>query len=126
MADRRVLVVGGGVIGVCCAYFLAKEGADVVLAARTPEKLAAVEEEITALGRRALSVPTDIADEEQCRALAERALAEFGYEVTTDGAFGAATERVVAAFQRHFRPRQIDGVVDPETAQRIFQVLARA
>ncbi len=31
MADRPVIVVGGGVIGVCCAYFLAKEGADVTL-----------------------------------------------------------------------------------------------
>ena len=31
MAERRVVVVGGGVIGVCCAYFLAKEGAGVIL-----------------------------------------------------------------------------------------------
>ncbi len=34
IADRRVVVVGGGVIGVCCAYFLAKEGADVTLVER--------------------------------------------------------------------------------------------
>ena len=34
MADRRVVVVGGGVIGVCCAYFLAREGADVTLMER--------------------------------------------------------------------------------------------
>ncbi len=34
MADRRVVVVGGGVIGVCCAYFMAKAGADVVLVER--------------------------------------------------------------------------------------------
>ena len=34
MAERRVIVVGGGVIGVCCAYFLAKEGADVILVER--------------------------------------------------------------------------------------------
>ncbi len=34
MAERRVVVVGGGVIGVCCAYFLAKEGADVILVER--------------------------------------------------------------------------------------------
>ncbi len=34
MAERRVVVVGGGVIGVCCAYFLAKEGADVTLVER--------------------------------------------------------------------------------------------
>ena len=34
MAERRVIVVGGGVIGVCCAYFLAKTGADVTLVER--------------------------------------------------------------------------------------------
>ena len=52
----------------------------------------------------------------------QRALAGFGYGVPTDGTFDAATGAVVAAFQRHFRPRQIDGVVDPETAQLIFRV----
>ena len=56
----------------------------------------------------------------------QRALADFGYGVAVDGAFGAETERIVAAFQRHFRQRKIDGVVDPETAQRVFQVLASA
>jgi D-amino-acid dehydrogenase len=34
MAERRVIVVGGGVIGVCCAYFLARRGADVTLVER--------------------------------------------------------------------------------------------
>ena len=34
MADRHVIVVGGGVIGVCCAYFLTKEGARVTLVER--------------------------------------------------------------------------------------------
>jgi D-amino-acid dehydrogenase len=34
VADRRVIVVGGGVIGVCCAYFLAKQGAEVTLVER--------------------------------------------------------------------------------------------
>ena len=34
MAERRVVVVGGGVIGVCCAYFLAKGGAGVTLVER--------------------------------------------------------------------------------------------
>ncbi len=34
MAERRVIIVGGGVIGVCAAYFLAKAGADVILVER--------------------------------------------------------------------------------------------
>ena len=34
MPEPRVVVVGGGVIGVCCAYFLTKGGADVTLVER--------------------------------------------------------------------------------------------
>ena len=55
-----------------------------------------------------------------------RALAEFGYGVAADGVFDTGLEQAVIAVQRHFRPRRFDGVVDPETAQRIFQILALA
>ena len=55
-----------------------------------------------------------------------RALGAFGYDLSAEGAFDEALEQAVTAFQRHFRPRRIDGVVDPETAQRIFQVLDAA
>jgi D-amino-acid dehydrogenase len=34
MADRRIIVVGGGMIGVCCAYFLARRGASVTIVER--------------------------------------------------------------------------------------------
>lgn len=55
-----------------------------------------------------------------------RGLAGFGYDLRPEGAYDEALEQVVTAFQRHFRPRRVDGVVDPETAQRIFQVLDAA
>ena len=55
-----------------------------------------------------------------------RALAEFGYGVAAEGAFDTPLEQAVIAFQRHYRPRRFDGVVDPETAQRLFQILALA
>ncbi|MFQ5783284.1 MAG: N-acetylmuramoyl-L-alanine amidase [Alphaproteobacteria bacterium] len=57
---------------------------------------------------------------------AQGALAEFGYAVPRHGAYDEATADAVAAFQRHFRPCRVDGVLDPETAQRLFAVLARA
>lgn len=45
----------------------------------------------------------------------QHALAAFGYGLETDGRFDEATRAVVEAFQRHFRPRRIDGIADPET-----------
>ena len=34
MTKERVVVVGGGVIGICCSYFLAKRGLRVTLIER--------------------------------------------------------------------------------------------
>ena len=34
MAVKRVIIVGGGVIGVCCAYFLSRRGAQVIVLER--------------------------------------------------------------------------------------------
>ena len=51
----------------------AREGADVVLLGRTEERLHAVAAEVEALGRRALPVVCDIADEDACKAAATAA-----------------------------------------------------
>ncbi len=45
----------------------------------------------------------------------QRDLAGFGYGIKVDGIYGSMTRAVVAALQRHFRPRCHDGVADPET-----------
>jgi N-acetylmuramoyl-L-alanine amidase len=52
-------------------------------------------------------------------------LAAIGYEVPRDGALDEATRRVLAAFQRHYRPACCDGEPDAETRRRIV-VLAAA
>ena len=56
----------------------AREGADVVLVGRTQAKLDAVAAEVESLGRRALPLVADIADEAACVAVAEQAIAELG------------------------------------------------
>ena len=56
----------------------------------------------------------------------QRTLAQFGYGLAETGAYDAATEQVISAFQRHFRPRRIDGTADPETVQVLYRVLACA
>jgi len=77
--DKVVLVTGGSKgIGRAIALALAEDGADVALAARSPEPLEKTAREIEERGRRALAVPTDVTDPEQCRALVERVTGELG------------------------------------------------
>jgi N-acetylmuramoyl-L-alanine amidase len=54
----------------------------------------------------------------------QAALATYGYGLVADGRYGAETAKVVAAFQRHFRPRHIDGRADRETRDLVAGVLA--
>jgi N-acetylmuramoyl-L-alanine amidase len=42
-------------------------------------------------------------------------LADYGYGIEVLGVFDAKTEAVVKAFQRHFRPAQVDGIADVST-----------
>ena len=78
--DGRVALVTGGSkgIGRAIAIALAEDGADVALAARGEEDLAAAAKEVEALGRRALPVPTDVSDPEQVGALVDRTIGELG------------------------------------------------
>lgn len=54
----------------------------------------------------------------------QRRLAAYGYGLSVDGVFGPQTRLVTIAFQRHFRPVRLDGVVDAgavETLDRLLQ-----
>jgi N-acetylmuramoyl-L-alanine amidase len=56
-------------------------------------------------------------------------LSLYGYGIEITGSFDRETEIVVAAFQRHFRPSNVDGVADPstiETLRRLLLTLPRA
>jgi N-acetylmuramoyl-L-alanine amidase len=48
----------------------------------------------------------------------------YGYGVPMTGAFDEATEQVVAAFQRHFRQAQVDGIADASTVATLRKVIA--
>jgi N-acetylmuramoyl-L-alanine amidase len=50
--------------------------------------------------------------------LGPEALARFGYDP------GAPQDKVITAFQRHFRPRKLDGVWDAECGQLLAGLLA--
>ena len=83
LLEGKIVIVSGigPGLGMELSTLCAREGAaGVVLAARTAAKLDIAEAEIAALGvsTRVLKVPTDITQEDQCQALADATVAEFG------------------------------------------------
>src|SRR5688500_2148474 len=78
--DGRVAVVTGASsgLGVAFAQGLAEAGADVVLGARRVDRLEQTAQLVRDAGRRVLTVQTDVADPDQCQALVDAAMAEFG------------------------------------------------
>ena len=95
--DGRVAVITGGGTGIGrgTALVLAEHGADVVLAARRTEPLESTANEIAALGRRALAVPTDVTNAEQCQTLVDRTVRELGrIDILVNNAGGAETKSI--------------------------------
>lgn len=59
-------------------------------------------------------------------ALFQKQLKSYGYAVEPTGAIDATTRTVVAEFQRHFRPGQVDGFIDAETQALLADLLEQA
>lgn len=89
LKDQVGIVSGiGPGMGRDLALALAREGADVVLGARTEERLREVAADVEALGRQVAWRITDIANEDDCTALAEAAREAFGrIDVLVNNAF---------------------------------------
>lgn len=79
LAGKVAVVTGAGRgLGRAMAIALAGAGADVALAARSKDQLEDVAAEITAMGRRAVAVRTDVTDAADVQALVDATLAELG------------------------------------------------
>ncbi|NVN53468.1 SDR family oxidoreductase [Mycolicibacterium hippocampi] len=98
LEDKVVVISGvGPALGTTLARRCAEEGADLVLAARTVERLEEVAEQVTGLGRRALSVGTDITDEAQVDNLVDESLKAYGrVDVLINNAFRVPSMRPLA------------------------------
>jgi N-acetylmuramoyl-L-alanine amidase len=57
---------------------------------------------------------------------AQRSLAAYGYNVEASGTLDANTEKILKAFQLHFRPRRVDGRLDRSTAVTLDRVVDAA
>jgi len=96
--DGRVAIITGGGTGIGrgTALVLAEYGADIVLAARRITPLESTADEIETLGRRALTVPTDVTNADQCRQLVDRTITEMGrIDVLVNNAGGAQTRSIM-------------------------------
>jgi NAD(P)-dependent dehydrogenase (short-subunit alcohol dehydrogenase family) len=111
LEGKTAVVTGVGPgIGGTTALTLAREGANVALGARTESALKELANEIESTGRRAVWSPTNIADAEQCAALAQTAVDAFG--------------RIDVLVQNAFMHGPFAGAVetDPEDWRRVFKV----
>lgn len=86
----KVVVISGvgPALGTTLARRCAEAGADIVLAARTAERLGEVAATVTGIGGKALPVATDITVDSDVENLVARTLAEFGkVDVLINNAF---------------------------------------
>jgi len=98
LSGRVAIVTGASMgIGEVLALDLAAHGADVVLAARSSDKLEAVAAQVRALGRRALAIPTDVTVAAAVQRLVEEAKRVFGrIDILVNnagGSYGATFKR---------------------------------
>ena len=98
LANKVVVISGvGPALGTTLARRCAEAGADLVLAARTAERLEEVATSVTDLGRRALAVTTDITDDDQVANLVQKTIEAYGrVDVLINNAFRVPSMKPLA------------------------------
>jgi 2-deoxy-D-gluconate 3-dehydrogenase len=123
LEGKVALVTGGSKgIGRAIALAFADAGAHVALAARGAEALEKTRTEVEERGRRAIAVPTDVADEAQVRALVEQTASELGgIDVLVNNAGAAPFLSTVdsirlSGFEKYFRINFMSAVFATQAA----------
>lgn len=116
--EGQVAIVTGGSrgIGLAIGRAFAVAGADLVLSARSEEALEGAAAEVEALGRRAVTVSADVADQEAVQGIVDRAVDAFGtVDILVNNA-GAApfrsqiVETKPEGFEKYFRVNFLSAV----------------
>lgn len=125
---NKVMVITGGAGVLCSALALAaaKEGVKIALLGRTPEKLKAVEEKITALGAQAMSVQCDVTDKSSVVAARDAVIEKFGtVDILVNGAGGNHPKANTS--NEEFSGKDSSGEItffdlDPDNVRSVFDV----
>ncbi len=79
LLGKTALVTGAGSgIGKATALLLAREGANVAVLSRTAEEIDAVAAEIEKAGGKAISIPADVSDDADMKAVVAKVVERFG------------------------------------------------
>jgi short-subunit dehydrogenase len=78
--SKKVVIITGASSGIgrALVYEFAKQGAYVIAAARSKDKLGAIEGDLNKTNPNILVVPTDVSREEDCKNLIEIAISKYG------------------------------------------------
>ncbi|MGE2816669.1 SDR family oxidoreductase [Mycobacterium heidelbergense] len=99
MLKRKVVVISGvgPGLGTTLAHRCSRDGADLVLAARSLDRLEAVAKEINDLGHKAVAVRADITNDEEVAYLVENTTAAYGkVDVLINNAFRVPSMKPLA------------------------------
>ena len=99
MLEKKVIVISGvgPGLGTTLAHRCARDGAELVLAARTVERLEDLATKLNDAGHKTLAVRTDITDDDDVADLVESATAHFGkVDVLINNAFRVPSMKPLA------------------------------
>jgi short-subunit dehydrogenase len=109
MQNKVVVVVGAtGGIGSALSHKLARQGAQLVLAARDGHKLSQLVAQLDASAGQTLAVPTDITDRQQVDILMEKTIEQFGQ---IDALVNAAGAGVMKPYG-NLEPADLEAMLD--------------